>query len=76
MRFECPSFAFGTDAAHTPSVLASPLGLMVHTVPRILGLTRGWLGNPIKPLLGVSYSPLDNIGLLHTFEGEGGPVRW
>ena len=30
MRFECPSFAFGTDGACGSNVLASPLGQMAH----------------------------------------------
>ena len=29
---EYPSFAFGTDGARSPCVLASPLGLMAHKV--------------------------------------------
>ena len=32
-RFEYPSFAFGTDGARGPCVLASPLGPMAHAVP-------------------------------------------
>ena len=37
---ECPSFAFGTDGAHDPSVLASPLGPMAHAVTFFLDLTK------------------------------------
>ena len=37
---ECPSFAFRTDGARGPSVLASPLGPMAHAVPCFLGLTK------------------------------------
>ena len=31
-RFECPSFAFGTDGIRWPCVLASPLGPMGYAV--------------------------------------------
>ena len=37
---ECPSFTIGTDGAHVPCVLVSPLGPMAHTVPCFLGLTK------------------------------------
>ena len=36
---ECPSFAFETDGERGPSDLASPLVLMAHAVPCLLGLT-------------------------------------
>ena len=35
----CPSFAFGTDGARGPYVLASHLGLMAHSVLCLVGLT-------------------------------------
>ena len=39
MQSVCPSFAFGTDGARGPCVLASHLGLMVHSGLCLLGLT-------------------------------------
>ena len=54
MRSVCPSFAFGTHSAQG-SVSFGP--------------SQGMVRNPNIPLKGVSYSPLDSIGVLHTFEG-------
>ena len=40
MRAECPSFAFGTDGARRPNVLASPLTPMAHAFTCLLALTN------------------------------------